>query len=331
MEDAGKGGSVTPDLISSSAPPPPSTTSNSTNRASLAHILTDDDDQVDQEENEDNVEETNSDHGDALQDNEDNEDDSEDDEDDEDDEDEDSGIDSEHSIANSTTKATIAIDHGASSSQVPIPVPVIVHPTATPPAPPPPPLNAASPGALATATGDSTVPATSKPASTVGGAKPRSTKPAKPRTPSPSPPPPALPLKTIRLEIKLGGPSNYEVDISRQAKDTGQRAPTPPPVLKKEVDSSDSEEDDKVKGKEGKEGKEDAKDGKKPKKRKVRMKNIMDGTVLTLRNRRKTSGQNIMTFRIPSLTILNLLSTSELSLRRQSNKDSTSQVVKWPL
>ena len=84
----------------------------------------------------------------------------------------------------------------------------------------------------------------SKPASP---AKPRSTKPAKPaRSPSPSPPPPQplVPLQTVRLEIRLGGPSNYEVDIARQAKDTGQRPPTPPVVLKKVADSSDSEEDD---------------------------------------------------------------------------------------
>jgi HPC2 and ubinuclein domain len=84
---------------------------------------------------------------------------------------------------------------------------------------------------------------TTKPA-----AKPRSTKPAKPaRTPSPSPPPPppVVPLQTIRLQIRLGGPSNYEVDICRLAKDSGQRAPTPPAPVKKVADSSDSEEEDK--------------------------------------------------------------------------------------
>jgi hypothetical protein len=88
---------------------------------------------------------------------------------------------------------------------------------------------------------------TTKPASS---AKPRSTKPAKPaRSPSPSPPPqaPIVPLQTIRLLIRaiirLGGPSNYEVDISRQAKDTGQRAPTPAAV-KKVADSSDSDDDE---------------------------------------------------------------------------------------
>lgn len=89
--------------------------------------------------------------------------------------------------------------------------------------------------------------ASAKPASS---AKPRSTKPPKARSPSPSPPPPpAPPLQTVRLEIRLGGPSNYEVDISRQAKDTGQRPPTPPPTVKKVADSSDSEEEDKDKDK----------------------------------------------------------------------------------
>lgn len=83
-----------------------------------------------------------------------------------------------------------------------------------------------------------------KPASST---KPRSTKPAKPpRSPSPSPPPalPPVPFQTIRLRIQLGGPSNYEVDIARQAKDTGQRPPTPPVVVKKVADSGSDSEDD---------------------------------------------------------------------------------------
>ncbi|KAF8182890.1 hypothetical protein BJ912DRAFT_1061445 [Pholiota molesta] len=91
----------------------------------------------------------------------------------------------------------------------------------------------------------------------VSSAKPKS-KAAKARSPSPSPPPPpAPPLQTVRLDIRLGGPSNYEVDIARQAKDTGQRPPTPPPAVKKPADFSDSEEDD-----------EEKKDGTKKKKRK---------------------------------------------------------------
>jgi hypothetical protein len=76
-----------------------------------------------------------------------------------------------------------------------------------------------------------------KPAS-ASTAKPRSTKP--PRSPSPSPPPvpPRPPLQTIRLEIKLGGPENYEVNLAALSKMTGQRPPTP--ILVKR-DTSDSE------------------------------------------------------------------------------------------
>lgn len=91
--------------------------------------------------------------------------------------------------------------------------------------------------------------------------KPKSAKP-KPRSPSPSPPPPPPPppqLQTVRLKICLGGPSNYEVDIAKQARETGQRPPTPTPIpidIKK-VESSESEEEDKPK------------DGTKPKSKKV--------------------------------------------------------------
>ncbi|KAF9000764.1 hypothetical protein BDQ17DRAFT_1307895 [Cyathus striatus] len=60
---------------------------------------------------------------------------------------------------------------------------------------------------------------------------PSQKKPRSKRTPSPPPPLPAAPLQTIRLEIKLGGPTNYEVDISKLAKETGQRAPSPVRVL----------------------------------------------------------------------------------------------------
>ncbi|KAG1733547.1 hypothetical protein EDB19DRAFT_1880057 [Suillus lakei] len=78
----------------------------------------------------------------------------------------------------------------------------------------------------------------SKPASTI---KPKSKAP-RPRSPSPTPPPPPPPpLQTIRLEIKLGGPDNYEVDIATMAKTTGQRQPTPPPP---KADTSDSEGED---------------------------------------------------------------------------------------
>jgi hypothetical protein len=41
----------------------------------------------------------------------------------------------------------------------------------------------------------------------------------------------------VRLELKLGGPSNYEVDVARRAKETGQRpwSPEPPVVVVPEV------------------------------------------------------------------------------------------------
>ena len=123
----------------------------------------------------------------------------------------------------------------SSSAQLPISIPVLVHS-------PPPPTSSGPSGSSVTAKPSSS---STKPASS---AKPRSNKPTKPaRSPSPSPPPPPplIPLQTIRLQILLGGPSNYEIDVSRLAKDTGQRAPTPPVAVKKVADSSDSDDDDK--------------------------------------------------------------------------------------
>ncbi|KXN83268.1 hypothetical protein AN958_01639 [Leucoagaricus sp. SymC.cos] len=122
-----------------------------------------------------------------------------------------------------------------------ISIPVLIHPS-------PSPSNAvtnlaataADPGLAPSASAPpGPVAESSKPASS---AKPRS---KKPRSPSPSPPPPlqAPPLTTIRLDIKLGGPENYEVDVSKMAKDTGQRPPTPPPriVVKHPVSESEPE------------------------------------------------------------------------------------------
>lgn len=88
--------------------------------------------------------------------------------------------------------------------------------------------------------------------STTSSTKPKSSKPAsatpanghKPRSPSPSPVPlPQRPaLQTVRLEIRLGGPEDYEVDIARLSKETGQRPPTPPRAVSPRPDeSSDSE------------------------------------------------------------------------------------------
>ncbi|KAJ7579039.1 hypothetical protein C8J56DRAFT_1016307 [Mycena floridula] len=73
--------------------------------------------------------------------------------------------------------------------------------------------------------------------------KPKSTKSKPAKSPSPSPPPlPKRIIGTIRLEIDLGGPNNYEVDIDSLAKAAGQRPPTPlAPVFLGKGDSSDSE------------------------------------------------------------------------------------------
>ncbi|KAF9480638.1 hypothetical protein BDN70DRAFT_832435 [Pholiota conissans] len=156
-----------------------------------------------------------------------------------------------------------------SASGAGIPIPLLVHS----PSPAPhdvkrdsasaPPLPAGSAAASTSTAQSASLPPPPSSAASGTSAKPTSSakpksKAAKARSPSPSPPPPpAPPLQTIRLDIRLGGPSNYEVDIGRQAKDTGQRPPTPPPTIKKVADSSDSEEDE-----------EEKKDGTKKKKRK---------------------------------------------------------------
>ncbi|KAF8553864.1 hypothetical protein OG21DRAFT_1509639 [Imleria badia] len=94
----------------------------------------------------------------------------------------------------------------------------------------------------------------SKPASTAGtGPKPKSSKQSRPRSRSPTPPPPPAPpqpLTTVRLDIKLGGPEKYDVDISALAKASGQRHPTPPPP-KPDISDSEGEEthDDQAKPK----------------------------------------------------------------------------------
>jgi hypothetical protein len=50
-------------------------------------------------------------------------------------------------------------------------------------------------------------------------------------------------LQTIRLEIKLGGPDNYEVDMAALAKATGQRTATPPPAVNVNVKRYESDSD----------------------------------------------------------------------------------------
>ncbi|KAL5478942.1 hypothetical protein ACEPAI_2229 [Sanghuangporus weigelae] len=73
-----------------------------------------------------------------------------------------------------------------------------------------------------------------KPAST--SVKPKS----KRRSPSPQPLPSRPRMQTIRLDISLGGPERYEVDILQLSKESGQRPPTPPPI-KRDDESSESE------------------------------------------------------------------------------------------
>ena len=144
-------------------------------------------------------------------------------------------------ISNKNASCITNIQDLGGPSGVAISIPVLIH------SPSPAPSHEGKHNAASSA---APPPSSAKPASS---AKPRSTKPSKPaRSPSPSPPPPppVIPLKTIRLDIRLGGPSNYEVDISQQSKDTGQRPPTPPPAaVKKVADSSDSEEEDEEKAK----------------------------------------------------------------------------------
>ncbi|KZT00606.1 uncharacterized protein LAESUDRAFT_732100 [Laetiporus sulphureus 93-53] len=98
----------------------------------------------------------------------------------------------------------------------------------------------------------SSVTAPGKPVSTTTGAKPKSTRPTLPRSPSPAPPalPIRPPLQTIRLDIPLGGPEDYEVDIASLSNVAGQRPPTPVIVLKGDIsDDSHSEGDDEGDGK----------------------------------------------------------------------------------
>ncbi|KAI9058680.1 hypothetical protein FKP32DRAFT_1680408 [Trametes sanguinea] len=97
------------------------------------------------------------------------------------------------------------------------------------------------------ARGRKSKPSSSNVAAAAPGAKPKSTKAAAPRvSPSPPPPPARRPLQTIRLDITLGGPEDYEVNIADLAKATGQRPATPVPEPKR--DSSDESEGDEDEG-----------------------------------------------------------------------------------
>lgn len=99
-----------------------------------------------------------------------------------------------------------------------------------------------------------------QPKSNAKSAKPSSkaAKKAPSRSPSPPPPPPVI-VQTIRLEIKLGGPDNYEVNVRRKAKETGQREESPELAPPPEH-VSDGSEDEK--------GEEDKNEEKPKKKRK---------------------------------------------------------------
>jgi len=164
------------------------------------------------------------------------------DDDDDDVEDEDEGSDEEEEEEEEEEEDSekesilIAETHGPSTTSEPTAeAEILVHPASF--------LPSASAAVVAVPGDSALAPAVSvsapplKPAST---AKPRS---KKPRSPSPSPPPlqPPLPLTTIRLQINLGGPENYQVDVSKMAKDTGQRAPTPPPRIKHPISESEQE------------------------------------------------------------------------------------------
>ena len=172
-------------------------------------------------------------------------------------------------------------------------------------------------------------PSSAQPAS--AGAKPSlpptSTKPRssasghKPRSPSPSPPPPPVkpPPQTIRLDIQLGGPEDYEVDINRLSKETGQRPPTPPIIITGvSRDESDESEPD------------EPQNDLKPKKRRKRVSDRLRfaSTLLILAGRRRTPHKSTMTPATPSLMTQSSPSMSVPSLRRQNNKAFTCRVVR---
>lgn len=158
----------------------------------------------------------------------------------------------------------------------------------------------------------------SKPSSKPPSSKPRSSKPHKARSPSPTPPPPpppAPPLQTIRLEIKLGGPNNYAVDIAEVSRSTGQRPPTPTqPGVGHVSDSEDDDDDEKGKEK-----------GKGKSKKKVSQHLSPPPTQFSLSSRR-TIRPNTTTSLTPSSTTRSLLLMSAPSLRRRSSRGFTYRV-----
>ena len=151
-------------------------------------------------------------------------------------------------------------DDTASPPQSPAPAhhsPIPLDDPSRPPSAEPPPTSDApddsrsstdTPAALDGQPGPKSKPSSSAVAAAPSGAKPKSAKSAAPRAPSPSPPPaPARqPLQTIRLDIALGGPEDYEVNISDLAKQTGQRPATPVPEEAKRDTSDESDGDDEA-------------------------------------------------------------------------------------
>ncbi|EEB99192.1 hypothetical protein MPER_01176, partial [Moniliophthora perniciosa FA553] len=130
--------------------------------------------------------------------------------------------------------------------------PVDVDNVLKPPPSPSPAVSDAPPAPLPDVPHDDQKPRSSLPPSTqASSSKPHSTvKPkskaanaAPPRSPSPPPPPPPA-LTTVRLQIKLSGPENYQVDIAALARESGQRPPTP---VQKRADTSESEDEDDAK------------------------------------------------------------------------------------
>lgn len=138
-------------------------------------------------------------------------------------------------------------------------------------------------------------------------AKPISVK--RKRTPSPSPPPapPPPPFTTIRLEITLGGPANYEVDIIQMAKDTGQRPASPPPLHAVQILEPEDVPEEPSNGK---------------KRRKVCLVFCTLGARSLYIHRKRTRRKNIMMSTILSSTIQSLLSIKGHMSPRPSSKAS---------
>lgn len=252
--------------VETASSPPVSSTSNGSRRSSLANLVhnldvsdTNGVEHVVEEEDEDDDEDTEG-EGEAIEGAEDDEEDEEEDEEeegegeDDDEEEDDESSDSEteedpergRSTASKPTSfaeptPSISIN-GVSDTAAQIPVTAPVPSSFLNAAPSATSISTPLQKALADAINSAGL--SNEASSSTATVKPKSKKPRKHRTPSPSPPPvvPPPPVRTIRLEIVLGGPSNYEVDISRRAKDTGQKEASPPPPL----GFPEPEEDQKV-------------------------------------------------------------------------------------